>query len=356
MADLYVCGLDLSTGRVVQADEREVWEWHQKGHNGDRTLVCLECYHGAGSSDGNPQVVPLVPRGRIGGVRRRHFAHPPGMAPAGGHSPETAWHWEVKHRLCRWALESAGASARVEAWTADGRRRSDVAVTFPGGGRMAIEVQLAAMTDTELLARRDDYARTGTVLVWVWQSEKRIPHVLFRFGELGWVFDPATDRIGLACGRAHAGQTAGGTTAWSPHWPPCTGDDLDVRWMPLSSARLTESGFLPSPEVTALLREEAAEATRRAAARGTARPGGPAAGAGNLRAVRVPPRSSGQQSRPHLALRIDGRPPWSHPLARLYWCPKCDFLTGAQLQSSPFPHEIPGPDRWITRADLDPNS
>lgn len=73
----------------------------------------------------------------------------------------------------------------MEAWTADRRRRSDVAVTFPDGARMAIEVQLTAMTDTELLARRDDYARAGTVLVWVWHSEKRIPHVLFRFGEPG---------------------------------------------------------------------------------------------------------------------------------------------------------------------------
>lgn len=62
VADLYVCGLDLSTGRVVHADEREVWEWRPKGHNGDGTLVCLECYHGAGSPDGAPLVVPLVPR------------------------------------------------------------------------------------------------------------------------------------------------------------------------------------------------------------------------------------------------------------------------------------------------------
>jgi hypothetical protein len=111
VADLYVCGLDLSTGRVVQADQREVWEWRPKGHNGDGTLVC---HHGTGSPDGAPVVVPLVPRGRIGGTRRRHFAHPPGVAPAGGHSPETAWRWEVKHRLCRW-VQAAGADARVEA-------------------------------------------------------------------------------------------------------------------------------------------------------------------------------------------------------------------------------------------------
>jgi competence protein CoiA-like protein len=361
VADLYVSGLDLSTGRVVQAEEREVWQWHQKGHNGDRTLVCLECYHGAGSSDGKPQMVPLVPRGRIGGVRRRHFAHPPGMAPAWGHSPETAWHWEVKHRLCRWVRESAGASARVETWTADGRRRSDVAVTFPGGARMAIEVQLRVMTDTELLARRDDYACAGTVLIWVWHSEKRIPHVLFRFGEPGWVFDPATDRLGLACGRPHDDRPADGSTArnWSAHWPPCPGDDIEVRWMPLAGARLTESGFQPSPEVALLLQEEAAEAVRRAdaertAARSPATPCGPAAGAGNLHAGRLPPLSPGPRPAPHLALRIDARPPWSHPLARLYWCPRCGFLTGAQLQSSSVPHEIPGSDRWITRVELEP--
>ena len=161
MSDLYVSGLDLSTGRVVLADEREVWEWHKKGHNGDRTLVCLECFHGADSPDGAQRLVPLVPRGRIGGVRQRHFAHPPGMAPAGGHSPETAWHWQTKHRLCRWVEKATGASARTEAWTAQGKRRSDVAVTFPDGARLAIEVQFGQITDNELLARRDDYIARG---------------------------------------------------------------------------------------------------------------------------------------------------------------------------------------------------
>ena len=363
MADLYVCGLDLSTGRVVQADEREVWQWRPKGHNGDGTLVCLECYHGAGSPDGAPQAVPLVPRGRIGGTRRRHFAHPPGMAPAGGHSPETAWHWEVKHRLCRWA-RAAGADARVEAWTADGRRRSDVAVAFPGGARLAIEVQLGKITDSELLARREDYTRAGIALAWVWHQDMQIPRVLFRFGEPGWVFDPATDRMGLACGRAHPACPPAGTTARyrSPHWPPCPGDDIEVRWMPLASVRLTEAGFLPSPEVAARLLEEAAEAARRAQAEQAAASRSPAAtvlrpaaGPGDLLAGRAHTPSPGQPSQPHLALRIDARPPWSHPLSRLYWCPRCQYLTGAQLQSSPVIHEIPGPDRWITWADLHPD-
>ncbi len=360
MADLYVPGLDLSTGRVVQPDEREVWEWHEKGHNGDRTLVCLECYHGAGNPGGQRQLVPLVPRGRINGARRKHFAHPPGMAPVGGHSPETAWHWEAKHRLRQWIEESTGARAEVEAWTMDGRRRSDVAVTFPGGARLAIEVQLSQMTDTELLARRKDYARLGTALAWVWSADKRVPHVLFQFGEPGWVFDPANDQLGLVCGQAHLSWPADRTAARnrSPHWPPCPGDEIELRWMPLSSVRLTRSGFLPSAEVIARLKEEAADAARRADAERTAaaRLAAPTADPGDLQAGRVPRPSDADQSRAHLALRIDGRPPWSHPLARLYWCPRCGFLTGEQLHTSRIQHEIPGPDRWITGADLEPDA
>jgi competence CoiA-like predicted nuclease len=42
-------------------------------------------------------------------------------------------------------------------------------VTFPGGARLAIEVQLGKITDSELLARREDYTRAGIALAWVWQ-------------------------------------------------------------------------------------------------------------------------------------------------------------------------------------------
>jgi len=53
VAELYVPGLDLSTGLAVDAGDREVWEWRKKGHNGDGSLVCLECYR-----------APTVPAGR----------------------------------------------------------------------------------------------------------------------------------------------------------------------------------------------------------------------------------------------------------------------------------------------------
>jgi hypothetical protein len=130
--------------------------------------------------------------------------------------------------------------------------------------------------------------------------------------------------------------------------------------MPLSGTRLTKSGFQPSAEVIACLQEEAVDAACQAeaestAARNTVTIAGPTPGSGDLQADPLPRPFRGEQSRPHLALRIDARPPWSHPLARLYWCPRCGFLTGGQLHSSPIPHEIPGPDRWITPADLEPD-
>src|SRR6516164_2303558 len=105
MGDLLVVGLDLVIGQEVHAGDRETWEWYPKGHNGDQTLVCRECHDGT-DLPGGPRRVALVPKGRKGGARRAHFAHPPGMAPPGGrHNPETLWHAEGKQLLRRWAQE-----------------------------------------------------------------------------------------------------------------------------------------------------------------------------------------------------------------------------------------------------------
>ena len=106
-ADLLVVGLDLVTGLEVHAGDRRTEEWRKKGHNGDRTLVCLACYEGADLPDG-PRTVALVPKGRDGGARQPHFAHPPGMAPSGGqHSPESLWHAEGKQAIPEWAEAQA---------------------------------------------------------------------------------------------------------------------------------------------------------------------------------------------------------------------------------------------------------
>jgi hypothetical protein len=248
--DLLVVGLDLVTRREVHAGDRETWEWHNKGHNGDRTLVCRECYEGT-DLPGGPRVVALVPKGRKCGARRAHFAHPPGMAPPDGrHSPETLWHAAGKQQLRRWA-QSQGADARVEAWTADGRRRSDVAVTLPGGGRIALEVQLGEITDAEWLARHDDYVRTGITDVWLWHPGTWVPRVMFDHGQPGWTLDIAAGKIGLIyhqAAQAPVGMPGEAPPCRSVHWPPCPADPLDTLWMPLASAQLTPAGVKPSAD------------------------------------------------------------------------------------------------------------
>jgi hypothetical protein len=100
VADVLVVGLDLVTGRVVHAGDRLTEEWREKGHNGDRTLVCQACYEGADLPRG-PQT--WSPKGGDGGARQRHFAHPSGMTPpVGRHSPESLWHAEGKLALRGW--------------------------------------------------------------------------------------------------------------------------------------------------------------------------------------------------------------------------------------------------------------
>jgi competence CoiA-like predicted nuclease len=80
------------------------------------------------------------------------------MVPPGGqHSPESLWHAESKQAIREWA-ETRGLTARVEARTADGRRRSDVEVVMPAGHRLAIELQRVEISDAEWIARHEDYA------------------------------------------------------------------------------------------------------------------------------------------------------------------------------------------------------
>ena len=91
-----------------------------------------------------------------------------------------------------------GCTARVEAWTADGRRRSDVEVILPGDVRVAIELQCSEITDAEWLDRHEDYVRAGITDVWLWGPGIWIPRVVFRYGQPGWRFDLEAGKIGLA--------------------------------------------------------------------------------------------------------------------------------------------------------------
>jgi hypothetical protein len=165
--------------------------------------------------------------------------------------------------LQRWAM-AQGAAARIEARTADGRRRTDVSVSLPRGSTLAVEVQLSSITDAEIVDRGEDYRQAGSTVVWVWRDSP--PHVLYEVGQPGWMYDLDLDRIGLVCGEAHPGrlEDADGSRTLSAHWPPCSGDATTVRWMPLAELRLTANRLCASERVLTRQAEEAAEAAAEA--------------------------------------------------------------------------------------------
>lgn len=352
VADVLVIGLDLATGLEVHAEDRKTLEWRKKGHNGDQTLVCLACYQGAGLPDG-PRVVALVPRGKEEGARCQHFAHPPGMAPPSGrHNPESLEHAHGKQALRRWAIEQ-GFTARVEARTADGRRRSDVEVILPGGARVAIELQCSEITDAEWLDRHEDYVRAGITDVWLWGPGVWIPRVVFRYGQPGWRFDLEAGKIALVYAYPDPAIVTAASTAPDctiVHFPPCPGDRLGLLWMPLASARLGPDGIEPPVEATAglarlaadVVRELAARQARAAAARrareDVARPptGPPVTESADTR------EENGQLLREYEAFRYDAFQPWTDPDTWWYRCDGCgdDRITGAKLKASEVVHVV----------------
>ncbi|GGV45251.1 hypothetical protein GCM10010293_53120 [Streptomyces griseoflavus] len=102
--DLLVVGFDLQMQREVHMGEKPVEQWRELGYGRMETVVCFYCWRGIDAPAGTK--VPLLARGRIGGLVRPHFAHPAGTAPPGGYNPETVWHINAKHRLARWAARS----------------------------------------------------------------------------------------------------------------------------------------------------------------------------------------------------------------------------------------------------------
>jgi Competence protein CoiA-like family len=163
-----------------------------------------------------------------------------------------------------------GFTARVEARTAGGRRRSDVEVNLPGGARVAIELQCSEITDAEWLDRHEDYVRAGITDMWLWGPGIWIPRVVFRYGQPGWRFDLEAGKVGLIY--AHPDPAAVTAASTAPecaivHSPPCPGDRLGLLWMPLASARLRPDGIEPPAEATSELTRLAAGVSRELAAR-----------------------------------------------------------------------------------------
>ncbi|WP_157641321.1 competence protein CoiA family protein [Longispora albida] len=267
-----VLGLDLSTGEEVHIDSANADTWRAKGHRrrsdgrGNETLVCLYCHHGDGVPAGT--LVPLVVRSRLGGKRRPHFAHPPGHGPARGHAAETIWHFEGKHLLARWARTlPCVQSASTESPTPDSKRRSDVAVVFAGGARLALELQSRPVVDTDWINRHRDYQAAGITDVWLLPEGVGPPGVLLAEGVQTAYLDTSGSRIGFPVARPHdqAG-TRSGTGHFARHAPPCPGDPIDIEWFPLAEADLQPSGLRLPEQLTSLLAAEHQQAQARAAA------------------------------------------------------------------------------------------
>ncbi|TWD81667.1 competence protein CoiA-like protein [Kribbella amoyensis] len=231
--DLLVVGLDLTTGREVHVNDQPLEHWHRKAATGDRSLVCLFCYQGWDRAE--PATVPVVVKGRIGGRRRAHFAHPPHQAPRGGHGPETRWHAEAKQLIAAWArglLQVEDVS--VEQLLDGNTRRSDVQVRLRDGALVAIELQQQTLTDAAWLARHRDYVAAGVVDVWLWHPATGVPHIVYSQELPGWTLDLTSSRIGVLYAEEP------GQGSW---WPPRPGDEISSLLAPISDFELGAAGL-----------------------------------------------------------------------------------------------------------------
>ncbi|MET7344648.1 competence protein CoiA family protein [Streptomyces sp. NPDC005547] len=259
--DLLVVGFDLQTQREVHIGERPLAEWRALGYGRGETVVCFYCWRGIDAPAATK--VPLLARGRIGGLVRPHFAHPAGTAPPGGHNRETVWHINAKHRLARWAgAQPNVARVRMEQWTDRRDRRADVHVTLNNGARLALEAQRELITDELWQARHRDYAANGVRDVWFMRPNTRIPHVLFAEGIPAWTLHTRDDAAEARLGQPHPRKDPQWWTKdlrlFAPHHPPCPGDPLDCRRFPLADLALNADGVAFPPAMSEHLAQEAA--------------------------------------------------------------------------------------------------
>lgn len=262
--DLLVVGFDLETRQEVHIGERPMEQWRALGYRRRETVVCFYCWHGIDANLGTK--VPLLARGRIGGLVRPHFAHPAGMAPPRGHSRETVWHINAKHRLARWAAGQPNvARVRMEQWTEERNRRADVHVVLDGGAALALEAQRELITDELWQSRHRDYAAAGVRDVWFMRPDTRIPHVLFAEGTPAWTLYHRDESAEARLGEPHKR----GPRWWTEdlrlfvrHHPPCARDAIVCERFDLADLGLDASGVTFPPAMRAQLAEEAARIRR----------------------------------------------------------------------------------------------
>jgi hypothetical protein len=267
--------LDLSCNEYLcapgdPADDR-MGQLRTKGYLGDRTLVCALCYAGVGATSG--AIVPVVVRGRIGGDRRPHFAHPPGLGPTGGlHAAESVWHLASKAVLAAWArTQPAVIEVRNEVWLPHGRRRCDVRVVFADGSQVALEAQSSYLTDPGWAARHQDYHSTGVVDEWFWHADHPTPWMMLADTENPrqiWILDPWRGALTLLAGAPHP-YTSGARALQHrvEHLPPCVRDEL-IPYEALSQMTLTRDGIDVPAQVRRRLDAQLEQERRRISAVG----------------------------------------------------------------------------------------
>lgn len=213
-------------------------------------------------------------------AKRNGFSHLPG---AGGHAVESLWHTQAKLMLVHWVHSSyPHCQVAVEAPISDRERVADVLVTFPGGQRVALEVQYS--TEDHWQERHASYQRHGITDVWL--LGHRPPHlILDRDGHVALSALPSQIvRAGLPLlwvnpdGRIRTGHHTIRGFAVPPD--PTEHLPLDLGIDPLERCALSPSGLI-TPTMEALpsgqsalealrAREAAARARAEARAKATA--------------------------------------------------------------------------------------
>jgi hypothetical protein len=242
MSDLQVVGMDRITGEVVHVEDASLEALHAKSQKrGDGSLICRQCFFGDRTTPGT--VVPLVVKGRYRGVRRAHFAHPPGTLPEHGHYPESRWHRVGKQLIAQWAETLPQvAQVRIELWLPERTRRADVMITLMNGTELAVELQQQLLPDPDWLARHRSYLERGIVDVWLWHPRIRaVPWIVLRERMPLWRLDMVNARISVACGIPHLPlhdwHLADEEAVYDLHQPPCPDDKIQWVTQPLAELR-----------------------------------------------------------------------------------------------------------------------
>lgn len=107
---------------------------------------------------------------RQGLVVRAHFAHTKSCTCPYAAHPESPEHLAGKASVSAWLHQQPdlkGTTIALEVPIHARKRIADIMVTFPQGHRLAVEIQLAAITPAQLEARTKDYLDDGIDVIWV---------------------------------------------------------------------------------------------------------------------------------------------------------------------------------------------